>query len=190
MTTSATSTEKATEISTTSGIPFAPVAAKMRLFSSDMKPTTIDTALRRTTIMSMPSSTTERAKAVILLREDVCVNRDAEHHVLREGDQRKAAEASSARTPTMLSTSVLNAELSDDAMNRQRDDDGLEGEGDESGDIDAIGVLDVGLPGDGERQHYGPQCQTVEKRIEAVLIKQHRKLDQHQGRSARRSAPC
>src|SRR5271165_6107077 len=63
ITTSATRTEKATEISTTSGIPFAAVAARMSPFSSDMKPTTIETALRRTTIISMPSSTTDRAKA-------------------------------------------------------------------------------------------------------------------------------
>ena len=63
ITTSATSTEKATEISTTSGMPLAPAAARISPFSSDMKPTTIDTALRRTTIISIPSSTTERAKA-------------------------------------------------------------------------------------------------------------------------------
>ena len=63
ITTRATNTEKATAISTTSGIPFAPVAARMRPFSSDMKPTTIDTALRRTTIISMPRRTTESAKA-------------------------------------------------------------------------------------------------------------------------------
>src|SRR5271166_4417798 len=63
ITTSATSTEKATEISTTSGMPLAPVAARMSPFSSDMKPTTIETAFRLTTIISMPSSTTDSAKA-------------------------------------------------------------------------------------------------------------------------------
>ena len=55
--------EKATLISTTSGMPLAPVAASTRPFSSDMKPTTWLTALRRVTIISRPSSTTESAKA-------------------------------------------------------------------------------------------------------------------------------
>src|SRR5262249_19226927 len=55
--------EKATLISTTSGMPLAPVAASTSPFSSDMKPTTWLTALRRVTIMRRPSSTTESAKA-------------------------------------------------------------------------------------------------------------------------------
>ena len=63
MTMKATSTEKATLISTTSGMPLAPVAARIRPFSSDMKPTTWLTALRRVTIISRPSSTTESANA-------------------------------------------------------------------------------------------------------------------------------
>ena len=55
--------EKATLISTTSGMPLAPVAASTSPFSSDMKPTTWPTALRRVTIIRSPSSTTESAKA-------------------------------------------------------------------------------------------------------------------------------
>lgn len=55
--------EKATLISTTSGMPLAPVAASTRPFSSDMKPTTWLTALRRVTMTSNPSSTTDSAKA-------------------------------------------------------------------------------------------------------------------------------
>src|SRR5581483_8766945 len=54
---------KATLISTTSGMPLAPVAARMRPFSSDMKPITWLTALRRVTIINRPRRTTERAKA-------------------------------------------------------------------------------------------------------------------------------
>src|SRR5262249_4797848 len=57
----AMSTEKAMLISTTSGMPLAPVAARIRPFSSDMKPTTWLTALRRVTIIKRPKSTTERA---------------------------------------------------------------------------------------------------------------------------------
>src|SRR6185437_4498848 len=63
MTMKAISTEKATEISTTSGIPLAPVAARTSPFSSDMKPITWLTALRRVTIIRRPSSTTDSAKA-------------------------------------------------------------------------------------------------------------------------------
>src|SRR5579883_1956683 len=56
-------TEKATLISTTSGMPLAPAAARIRPFSSDMKPITWLTALPRVTIIRSPSSTTDRAKA-------------------------------------------------------------------------------------------------------------------------------
>ena len=55
--------EKATLISTTSGIPLAPVAASTSPFSSDMKPTIWLTALRRVTMISRPSSTTESDSA-------------------------------------------------------------------------------------------------------------------------------
>src|SRR6185437_12749616 len=63
MTMKAIRIEKATLISTTRGMPLAPVAASTRPFSSDMKPTTWLTALRRVTMTRSPSSTTERAKA-------------------------------------------------------------------------------------------------------------------------------
>ena len=55
--------EKATLISTTSGIPFAPVAARISPFSIDMKPITWPTALRRDTIISRPRRMTDNAKA-------------------------------------------------------------------------------------------------------------------------------
>src|SRR5215467_11816495 len=63
MTMKAIRTEKATLISTTSGMPLAPVAARIMPFSSDMNPTTWLTALRRVTIISSPSRTTESANA-------------------------------------------------------------------------------------------------------------------------------
>src|SRR5580704_15803622 len=63
MTMKAISTEKATLISTTSGMPLAPVAANTRPFSNDIKPITWLTALRRVTIIKRPSSTTDSAKA-------------------------------------------------------------------------------------------------------------------------------
>jgi hypothetical protein len=63
MTMKAISTEKAMLISTTSGMPLAPVAARIKPFSSDMKPITWLTALRRVTIISRPRRTTESANA-------------------------------------------------------------------------------------------------------------------------------
>src|SRR6266576_1676116 len=63
MTMNAIRIEKATLISTTSGMPLAPVAAGISPFSSDMKPTTWLTALRRVTMTRSPSSTTDSAKA-------------------------------------------------------------------------------------------------------------------------------
>src|SRR3990172_1320373 len=63
MTMKAIKMEKATLISTTNGMPLAPVAASTRPFSSDMNPTTWLTTLRRVTIIRSPSSTTDSAKA-------------------------------------------------------------------------------------------------------------------------------
>src|SRR4051794_7666245 len=63
MTMNAIRIENATLISTTSGMPLAPVAASTSPFSSDMNPTTWLTALRRVTMTRSPSSTTDSAKA-------------------------------------------------------------------------------------------------------------------------------
>ena len=63
MTMNAINTENAMLISTTSGMPRAPDAARIRPFSSDMKPTTWLTALRRVTIISRPSRITASANA-------------------------------------------------------------------------------------------------------------------------------
>ena len=63
ITISATRIENATLISTTSGIPLAPVAARISPFSIDMKPITWLTALRREIIISRPSSSTDSANA-------------------------------------------------------------------------------------------------------------------------------
>lgn len=59
----AISTEKATLISTTSGMPLTPTAASTRPFSRDMNPTTWVTAFRRVIITRKPMSTTESAIA-------------------------------------------------------------------------------------------------------------------------------
>ena len=55
----------------------------------------------------------------------------------------------------------------------------LEGERDGGGDVEMIGVLHIGLPGDRQRKHDGLQREDVEQRIKTVLIEQH-EADQHQ----------
>ena len=55
----------------------------------------------------------------------------------------------------------------------------LEDEGDRGGDVEVRRVLDVGLPGDRQRQHEGVQREDVEERVEAVLVEQH-EAHQHQ----------
>ncbi len=124
----------------------------MSPFSSDMKPTTIDTALRRTTIISMPSSTTDRAKARS--------SRASTSASLAMRSMTTSESATSARPASMVSPDAddvldvaVDAELGDDPVQRDRDDDRLEGEGDEGGDVEMVRVLHVGLPGDRERQH-------------------------------------
>ena len=92
MTMKAIRIENATLISTTSGMPLAPVAARMRPFSSDMKPTTWLTALRRVTIISRPSSTTDSAKREVLARQRVGVRRHRQHHHHRQGHQADAGQ--------------------------------------------------------------------------------------------------
>ena len=69
--------ENATLISTTSGMPLAPVAARTRPFSSDMKPITWLTAFCRVTIISRPSSTTasENARSSCASGSALCVTR-------------------------------------------------------------------------------------------------------------------
>ena len=92
MTMKAISTEKATLISTTSGMPLAPVAASTSPFSSDMKPTTRPTALRRVTIISRPSSTTESANARSSRASRSAVRGHPQHHHQRERHQADARQ--------------------------------------------------------------------------------------------------
>jgi hypothetical protein len=73
----------------------------------------------------------------------------------------------------------VNAELCDDAVKSDWNDDRLEGERDQGGHVEIAGVPYVSLPGHGESQHHRLQCEDVQQRIKAVLIKQH-EADQHQ----------
>ena len=92
MTMKATSTENATLISTTSGMPLAPVAARIRPFSSDMKPMIWLTALRRVTIIISPSSTTERANARSSRASGSAAGRGLEHDHHRQGHEPHAGQ--------------------------------------------------------------------------------------------------
>ena len=159
-------------------MPLAPVAARMSPFSSDMKPTTIETALRRTTIISMPSSTTDKAKAKILAGEHVGLARDAKHDDFRQRDQRQSDQHRRPDPDDVLDV-PLDSELRYDAMEGDRNDDRLEGERNQRRHVEMVGVLHVGLPGHRKRQHHGLQSEDVEQRVKAVLVKQH-EADQHQ----------
>ena len=104
MTISATSTEKATEISTTSGMPLAPVAARMSPFSSDMKPTTIETAFRLHDHHQEAEQHDREREGEVLARQRVGFARDPQHHDLGQRDQSQAGEHRNP-TPTTFSTS-------------------------------------------------------------------------------------
>ena len=106
MTMKAIRIEKATLISTTSGMPLAPVAARISPFSSDMKPTTWLTALRRVTIISKPSSTTDKREGEILARQRVGVGGDRQHHHQRQRHQRHAGQHGQADADHRLDLAV------------------------------------------------------------------------------------
>ena len=120
--------EKATLISTTSGMPFAPVAARIRPFSSDMKPTTWLTALLRVTIISRPSRTTE-GEGEIFARQRVGALGDAQHDHHGQRDQRNAGQHGRHGADDSLHL-PMDAEPRDDPMQGDRDHDRLEDQGD------------------------------------------------------------
>ncbi len=178
MTMKAISTEKATLISTTSGMPLAPVAASTRPFSSDMKPMTWLTALRRVTMISMPSSTTDKRKGEVFAGERIGAGGDAQHHHHRQRDQPHAEQHRRADADHGLDLAV-DAEAHDDPVQRDGNDDGLEAERDRGGDVKVRRALDEGLPGNRRCKHDRMQRIDVEQRVEAVLIEQH-EAHQHQ----------
>ena len=178
MTMKAIRIEKATLISTTNGMPLAPVAASTRPFSSDMKPTTWLTALRRVTIISRPSSTTDEREGEVLARQRIGLGRDAQHHHHRQRHQPHAEQHGGADADDRLDLAV-DAEPLDHPVQRHRDDDGLEHQRDGGCDIEMWRVLDVGLPGYRQRQHESVQGKDIEQRVEAILVEQH-EAHQHQ----------
>src|SRR5208283_565582 len=108
----------------------------------------------------------------VLAGEHVGVAGDAQHHDFGERDEREAGHHGRPDADDVFDVAVV-AELDDDAMERDRDDDRLEGEGDEGGYVEMIRMLNIGLPGDRERQHDRLEGECVEQRIEAVLVEQH-----------------
>ena len=65
---------------------------------------------------------------------------------------------------------AMNSKLLDDAMQCHRNDNCLEDKGDYCRDVEMRCVLDIGLPGDGKREHQGMQCKHIEERIEPILV--------------------
>ncbi len=129
MTMKAIRIEKATLISTTSGMPLAPVAARIRPFSSDMKPTTWLTALRRVTIISRPSSTTDSAKARSS-RASGSASAVTRSITTIDSATRPMPTSMVRPMPTTVSISRWMPSAHDDPVQRDRNDDGLEDERD------------------------------------------------------------
>ena len=131
MTMKAISTEKATLISTTSGMPLAPVAASTRPFSSDMKPMTWLTALRRVTIINRPSKHHRQREGEILARQRIGVGGHPQHHHHGQRDQAHAEEHRRPDADHGLDL-AMDAELDDNPVQRHGNDDGLEDQRDQS----------------------------------------------------------
>ena len=178
MTMKAISTENATLISTTSGMPRAPVAARLMPFSSDMKPTTWLTALRRVTIISSPISTTDRASAMSSRATGSACGGDRQHDLQRQRHQGDAGEHGQADADNGFDL-AMDAHAEDHAAQRDGNEDGLEDQRDDGGDVEMRRVLDMRLPGDRQRQHEGVQPQHIQQAVRRILV-QHQEADQHQ----------
>ena len=74
---------------------------------------------------------------------------------------------------------AVNSELYDNASQSHRDDNGLEAERNRGRYIQVRRILDVGLPGDGERKHERVKCKNIHQSRKTVLI-QLEKAQEHQ----------
>ena len=170
--------EKATLISTTNGMPLAPVAASTRPFSSDMKPTTWLTALRRVTIRRSPEENHGKREGEVLARQRISLGCHVEHDDGGKRDEAHADQHGQAHPDHRLDL-AMDAEAHDHPVQRHRDNDCLEDERDRGGDEKVRRVLDVGLPGDREGEQKSVQREDVQKRVEAALI-EHGEADEHE----------
>ena len=175
--------EKATLISTTSGMPLAPVAASTSPFSSDMKPTTWLTALRRVTMTRSPSSTTDKAKA---RSSRASGSASLVTRSIRTMERATSAIPASMVGPIPTANSMsrwipscLTMRCSATGMMIA-----LKTRAIPCRDVEMGRVLNIGLPGDRKREHYGMERKDVEQRIKPVLV-QHHETDQDQPASER-----
>ena len=90
-----------------------------------MKPTTWLTALRRVTIISRPSSTTDEREGEILARQRIGLGGHPQHHHHRQRHQADAGQHGRADADHRLDL-AMDAEPHDDAVQRHRNDDRLE----------------------------------------------------------------
>ena len=170
--------ENATLISTTSGMPFAPVAARMSPFSIDMKPITWPTALRRDTIISKPRRMTDKCKGKILAHERALGSGDRQHDQDRQRHQADAAQHGLPDADHGLDV-AMDAQPHDDAVKHHWDHDRLDDQRDRGGDVQMRRVLDVRLPRHRHRDHEGVQGERIEQAEHAILVEQH-EADEHQ----------
>ena len=143
-----------------------------------MKPITWLTALRRVTIISMPSSTTDSAKARSS-RASASAPAVTRSITTIDSATRPMPSSIVGPTPTTFSIWRWMPSLTMIRCSAVGNDDGLEDERDAGGDVKMRRVLRGGLPGDRRRQHQRMQREDIEQRVEPVLIDQH-EADQHQ----------
>ena len=169
--------ENAVEISTTSGMPRAPVAASTRPFSRLMKPTTWVTALRRVIIKEAQEDHREGESEVLAADPPGSAGhrQDDENG---ERSQGEAGEHGETHTHYRLDLAV-DAELPHDPVQRQGDDDALDEEGDECREVEVGSVLEPGLEGDGERKDHGLHGEDVQHAGDPVLVEEQEARDHH-----------
>ena len=170
-TNSAMSTEKATLTSTTSGMPRAPVAARIRPFSIDMKPTIWVTALRRVIIISNPSRMMASASARPSRVNGCRRHRDLENQHQRQAGERQADQQGHAHADDLLDIAV-DAEAHDHLVQRHRNDDALEGKRQCGRDEQMRALLRPGFPAHRQRQQDRLRRKDVENGEDAVLVEQ------------------
>ena len=178
----ATSTEKATLDLDHQRHARTPTAARIRPFSSDMKPTTWVTALRRVIIIEQAEQHDRERQRQVLARQRRPGARSPAAPAGSTAPPGRRRSAWSRPTPSTVSTARWICRRWIDAVQRHRNDDRLEDERDGRGDVEMRRVLHEGLPGRRGRQHGRLQREDVEqRRTMRSLVEQH-EADQHAGR--------
>jgi len=160
MTMNAIRIENATLISTTSGMPLAPVARQHQPVLERHETHDLAYGIATGHHDQKPEQHDRQREGEILARQWIGLRGHSQHQNHGERDQAHPGQHGGADTHCRFDVAV-DPELLDDAVQRHRDDDCLEDEGDCRGHVKVRRVLDEGLPGDGKREYQGVQCKDV-----------------------------